>query len=286
MMFFFRGACLLSCLALSFSTHNSLAADKAAAILWVKDGLTSPNQPVTIEAKLVSKGLVANAGLGGEPLELVVNGQVVGTAMTGGDGRAFLSYTPKAQGVLPVQVRVGDSPRVGPAEGQANLVVWERRNPIVVIEWPALVDDSQVNNPLPGLGLQLEFDRTPMPDAADELAKLTQFYYRVIYVVPSATGEDGFHKQAMVRAWLKAHTFPPGYVALLPPGEQALGAQIDAWHEAGWRTVKTGIGRTKAFAEAFLQRRLEAVMVPEPAKGEAPRKAKIAKEWKEIRKKL
>jgi len=275
MMCLFRGACLLSCLALSFSTHNSLAADKAAAILLVKDGLTSPNQPVTIEAKLVSKGLVANAGLGGEPLELVVNGQVAATAMTGGDGKAFLSYTPKAQGVSPVQVRVGDSPRVGPAEGQANLVAWERRNPIVVIEWAALVDESQG-----------ESDRSPMPDAAEELVKLTQFYYRVIYVAPSAPGEDGVHKQATIRDWLKAHQFPPGYVVVLPPGEQALGAQIDAWQSAGWRTVKTGIGRTKAFAEAFLQRRFEAVMVPEPAKGEAPRKAKIAKEWKEIRKKL
>lgn len=286
MMVLFRGACLLSFLALSFSQHDSLAADKAAAFLFVKDGLTSPNQPVTIEATLLSKGLVANVALGGEPLELVVNGQVVATAMTGGDGKAFLSYTPKAQGALPVQVRVGDSPRVGPAEGLANLAVWERRNPIVVIEWAALVDEAQANNPVPGLGLLMESDRTPMPNAAEELAKLTQFYYRVIYVAPSAPGEDGFHKQATIRDWLKAHKFPPGYVVVLPPGEQALGAQIDAWQAAGWRTVKTGIGRTKAFAEAFLQRRFEAVMVPEPAKGEAPRKAKIAKEWKEIRKKL
>ena len=32
--------------------------------------------------------------------------------------------------------------------------------------------------------------------------------------------------------------------------------------------------------------RLGAVMVPEPAKGEAPRKAKVAKEWKDVRKRL
>jgi len=57
-------------------------------------------------------------------------------------------------------------------------------------------------------------------------------------------------------------------------------------HLAGWTQLKTGIGRTKVFAESFLQRRLEAVMVPEPAKGEAPRKAKVAKEWKEVRKKM
>jgi len=28
------------------------------------------------------------------------------------------------------------------------------------------------------------------------------------------------------------------------------------------------------------------VMVPEPAKGEIPRKAKVAKEWKDVRKKM
>ena len=32
--------------------------------------------------------------------------------------------------------------------------------------------------------------------------------------------------------------------------------------------------------------RLDAVMVPEPAKGEAPRKAKVAKEWKDVRKRM
>jgi hypothetical protein len=46
------------------------------------------------------------------------------------------------------------------------------------------------------------------------------------------------------------------------------------------------VGRTKAFAETFLQRRLDAVLVPEPPKGDAPRKAKVAKEWKEVRRKL
>ena len=46
------------------------------------------------------------------------------------------------------------------------------------------------------------------------------------------------------------------------------------------------MGRTNDFAQAFLQRRLDAVMVPEPAKGDAPRKAKVVKEWKEVRKKM
>jgi hypothetical protein len=69
------------------------------------------------------------------------------------------------------------------------------------------------------------------------------------------------------------------------PG-MAMGTKIDELHAAGWRTVKVGVGRSKAFAEAFLQRRLEAIMVLEPSRGEVPRKAKVAKDWKEVRKKM
>jgi len=91
---------------------------------------------------------------------------------------------------------------------------------------------------------------------------------------------------AQARQWLKDQKFPVGHILVLPSDTEALGAKLDEMHAAGWKTLKIGVGRTKAFAEAFLQRRLEAVMVPEPAKGDAPRKAKVAKEWNEVRKKL
>src|SRR4051812_2607487 len=73
------------------------AAEKTVGTLTVHDSLTAPNQPATIEATLTAKGLLTEAGLGGEPVELLIAGNVVAIAMTGGDGRAFLSYTPKAK---------------------------------------------------------------------------------------------------------------------------------------------------------------------------------------------
>ena len=279
-------ACLLSLSIVCLSLCPASAGERDAPTLSVKDSLTSPNHSATIEARLVAKSLLTSSGLGGEPLELVVGNKVVTTAMTGGDGKAFMVYTPKAQGVVPVLVRVGNSPRVSAAEAQANLMVWERRNPIVVIELAALIDEPSVPRQLPAIGLTLESERKPMPDAAEELGKLTQFYYRVIYVVALPAGADGFHTGTQVREWLKTHGFPTGYVLVLSPGENVLGAKIDELHAAGWKTIKTGIGRTKAFAAAFLQRRLTAVIVPEPTNDEAPRKAKIAKQWKDVRKKL
>lgn len=265
------------------------AAEKSPATILVKDALTTPGQSVTIEAKLISKRLMLIAALGGEPLELVMDGKVVATAMTGGDGRAFFTYIPKAQGLAPIQIRVGNSSRVASTEGQAMLAIWEKRQPILVIELTSLLEEPTPNRippPIPSMGIAIELERKPMPEAADELGKLTQFYYRIIYVITVAPGRDGAQVSTEVREWLKAHKFPTGYVMTLPPDSQALGAKIDEFHAEGWRTVKTAICRSSACAEAFLQRRLEAVIVPEPAKGHAPRKAKVAKDWKEVRKKL
>ena len=126
-----------------------------------------------------------------------------------------------------------------------------------------------------------------MPDAADELGKLTQFYYHVLYVVrqdQDKAGGTADQVNAQAREWLKAQKFPVGHIIVLPSDPKELGTKLDDMHAAGWKSLKIGVGRTKAFAEAFLQRRLDAVMVPEPAKGEAPRKAKVAKTWKDVRK--
>jgi hypothetical protein len=278
-------SCIFLLLILATSPAFLYAAEKTSAAILVKDALTSPNQPATIEAKLTSKGFLTSNPLGGEPLELVVEGKVVSTAMTGGDGKAFLTYTPKAQGLVPIQVRVRNSPRVSSTEGQANIAIWEKRQPILMIELSSLVEEPMPSR-VPSIGMVPESERKPMLEATEELGKLTQFYYRVIYVVTWPLRADRFQAMAEARDWLKTHKFPAGYVLTLPPDTDTIGAKIDELHAAGWKTVKTGIGRSRAFAEAFLQRRLQAVIVPEPMKGDVPRKAKTAKDWKEVRKKL
>jgi hypothetical protein len=260
------------------------AAEKSSATILVKDALTAPGQSVTIEAKLISRRLMLIAALGGEPLELVVDGKVVATAMTGGDGRAFFPFSTKTQGLTPIHVRVGKSQRVAPTEGRANLAVWEKRQPILVVEMASLLAEPTPSR-VPPMGIALESERKPRPEAADELGKLTQFHYRVIYIVTISAGREGA-QGTEVREWLKTNKFPPGYVMVLPPDSKAIGTKIDELHADGWKTIKTGVGRSQAFAEAFLQRRLDAIIVPEPTKGDVPRKAKVAKDWRDVRKKL
>jgi hypothetical protein len=273
MSILFRRACLFTVLLFSTVPIFLSAAEPVPGTLTVHDSLTSPNQSATIEATLTGKSLLAEPGLAGEPVELLVAGKVVATSMTDGNGRAFLSYTPKAKGVVPFTVRVATTSRVAGVEAGADLAVWERRSPIMAVEMAALMEDAE--------------GRRPMPDAAEELGKLTQFYYNVLYVVTEdkAVGTTD-QVNAQARQWLKDQKFPVGHILVLPSGSEGFGPKLDELHAAGWKTLKLGVGRTKAFAEAFLQRRLNAVMVPEPAKGEAPRKAKVAKEWKDVRKKM
>jgi hypothetical protein len=269
----FRRAGLFTILLFSATTTILSAAEKTSVILTVHDSLSAPNQPATIQATLTGKSLRTEIPLGGEPIELLIAGNVVATATTGGDGRAILSYTSKAKGVIPFTVRAGAASNVQVAEAGANMAVWERRSPIMAVEVAALMEDAE--------------GRRPMPDAAAELGKLTQFYYNVIYVMTEnkAMGTND-QVNAQTRQWLMDQKFPVGHIVVLPSNPEAFGAKLDEWHAAGWKTLKIGVGRTKAFAEAFLKRRLDAVMVPELAKGEAPRKAKVAKEWKDVRKKM
>jgi hypothetical protein len=284
---FFRRVGLLTLLFLWTVPAILSAAEKIPGTLTVHDTLTSPNQPATIEATLLRKSLLTETNLGGEPIELLVAGNIVATATTDGNGRAFLSYTPKAKGVVPFTVRVGAAARVAVAEAGANLAVWEHRTPIIAVEMASLMEVAAGQGPtVIGPGKDAE-GRHPMPDAATELGKLTQFYYNVLYVVTVDKAVDPIDQvNAQARQWLKDQKFPVGHILVLPSDPKAFGAKLDDMHAAGWKTLKIGVGRTKAFAEAFLQRRLDAVMVPEPAKGEAPRKAKVAKEWKEVRKKM
>jgi len=283
----FRRAGFFTIFLLLTATTILSAADKISGTMTVHDSLTAPNQPATIEATLTGKSLRMEIPLGGEPIELLIAGNVVATAMTGGDGRAILSYILKAKGSVPFIVRVGTASRVAVVEAGANLAVWERRTPIMAVEMASLMETPTAEGPtvtLPGKDTE---SRQPMPDAANELGKLTQFYYNVLYVVmeDKAVGTND-QVNAQARKWLSDHKFPVGHILVLPSDPAAFGTKLDELHAAGWKTLKIGVGRTKVFAETFLQRRLDAVMVPEPAKGEAPRKAKVAKEWKEVRKKM
>ena len=240
---------------------------------------------------LTRNGLAGRQGLGGEQLELVIEGKSAGKAMTGGDGRAFLDYTPKVRGNHEIIVKLAPNPRVASPDAKAVLGAWERRRPILLVEVVAVLQSGKPSTlPVPSLPIPLGGQEDPVPasEAADELTRLAQFFYNVIYVswVSKGAADPFSDRQKDVREWLARQKFPRGLAMAVAPGEEALGAKIDQLRADGWTNVKAGIGRNRAFAEVLVAHRMDVVIVPEPDKGEVPKKAKTVKEWKDIRKRL
>jgi hypothetical protein len=260
------------------------AAEKVTAKLFVPDALTRPDRSMKLEARLVRAGLFAHAGLGGEQIDFLVGGKKVGTALTGGDGRGFLEYTPRMRGNLSLTVRLVESPRVSSVEGHGTLFSWERRRPILLVEVASLMEDTKIPIvPLPPLSADkiLALPSTPAPDAANELKRLTDFYFNLMYV----TRHSGTGESEELRQWLHKHGFPPGPIVAIQTGEGALTTMIESLRTDGWDNVKAGIGRTREFAEVLVGQRLDVVIVPEPDRVQLPKKAQVAKSWKEVRKK-
>ena len=264
------------------------AADKIAGSLIVRDALTMPGRPVMLQARLVHDGLLQQTGIGGEQLEFVVAGKKIGTAMTGGDGRAFREQTPRMPGNQVITVRLVPNKRVESPEATATLACWERRRPILLVEAAALAEMPRAPSfPIPSLPLEIAdlAGLPPAPDAAEELKRLAEFFYNVIYLSSSDRQEIG--KKEDLRAWLRQHRFPTGLSLTVSPGETALSEKIDELKAEGWDNLKAGIGRTRKFAETLVAHRMTVVIMPATTRDEeVPKKAILAKDWKEARKKL
>jgi hypothetical protein len=252
---------------------NLYAAGKIDGELSVRDVLTMPGEATRVIASLTRRGsAVGRQGLPGEPLELIVESKAVGTAKTGEDGRAYLEYTPRTRGNHDITVRLMPGSAVAAPDAKATVGAWERRRPILLVELAAVIHQK---------------DAAPVADAADELNRLAQFFYNVIYfswspgegALPFGDGDDP-------REWLAKNKFPQGLTVGLRPGAKSLEARIEQLRADGWTNLKAGIGQTRGFAEVLAEHRIEVVIVPEPGTGELPKKAKAVKEWKEVRKKL
>jgi hypothetical protein len=163
-----------------------------------------------------------------------------------------------------------------------TLFSWEHRRPILLVELASVQEDRKAPLPFPALPpaivQALPAQAVPMADAAEELTRLSEFFFNVIYATPVGPLLDAIE----VRRWLHEHRFPAGFLVSTGPGK--LSEKIDELHAQGWDKITAGVGRTPQFAEALADRRISTVIVPEPDKGDFPRKTQKAKDWKQVRK--
>lgn len=266
-------------------SESSHAAEKAEVTVLVPDVLTSPGREVRLRARVVQQGLLGPVGVGGEQVEFIVQGQTVGTVMTGGDGWAYLAFAPRMRGNHTLIARVLESPRVKSNEGTGLLASWERRKPILLVDLRAAMRTrARPISPLvPGMpSLATLALGEPDPDAAAELEKLGKFYYNLMYIVPaeSLTVLD-------IQQWLRQHQFPSGIPRIIGKGAEGLKAFLSQLKQEGWEHVGAGIGLTTDFANVLVSQRIRTIILGDPDEREGfPRRTVIVENWKTVRKHL
>jgi hypothetical protein len=285
----YRALCTLCLLLLGhaiFGVSPIHSGGKAKPVVVVFDVLTTPGEPVQLQAHVYEGSLLGReVGLGGETVEFLVEKQVVGTTMTGGDGRAFLEYAPRMRGNFSITVRVLESPRVLSAKGSGLLASWERKKPILLIDMVAVIQEKQ-DPEIPVPSFPINFSSTglgdPEADAPNELEKLGRFYYNLLYLYRSEAGN-----KKHLQEWIRKNQFPSGFPKIIPGGRDALEEFINKLEKAGWANVTGGIGRTAEFAEVFVEHRLKAVILHNPEDREGfPRRAILVEGWDKVRRHL
>ncbi len=285
--------CLVLNVGIPFASVS--AAEKIKGRLIVEDIMARPGTSVTLEALLIEEGILGAKGLGGEIVAFVVQGRHAGTALTGGDGRAFLEFKTRMRGNHPVVAAVETSSRVESVEGTGNLASWERRRPILLVDVATLFqhDDSVVKSlpdlPLPDIPLpNLPFAESlmafgsPREHARQTLFQLAEFYYNVLYV--HHRRDTALHE---TRAWLRQHQFPVGIAKTVPQNSKALLALMEELKENGWDNLDAGIGRTWDFAQTLVKQRLKTVVFPDPTEQRKyPHRAKVVQTWKDVQQHL
>ncbi len=263
---------------------DTWSAEKVSAKVIVKDVLAMPRQKIKLEARVVETGILGETGLGGINLEFFVDGVSQGPSMTGGDGRAFKVFTPPMRGVQKIRAKLLESRRVEVAEGTGKLLVWQRRQPILIVEFSALVEEVKQPFGLPGVSLPI--GRGDLPDpldgAAKHIGKLTKFYFNVVYL-----SRNGSVTHETLKAWLEEHKLPVGVARVIKPGKPALTAFLEEFAERGFDNIRAGVGRTRDLAETFAERRIKVVILTSNGDDRGyPTKTKWAKDWLEVRKQI
>ena len=252
--------------------------ERKPGVLIAYDAMAVPGQTLTLTADLVEEGFLTHAPLGGEVLLFQHRGGTLGRTMTGGDGRALLSFVPRATGVEKVTVRVVDSRRVFAPETTAKIFVWDRRRPVVIVSLPTLAPPARRDFPLPGSS-----DQHPGPEGGAVQALLTLARRaNLVYVTPRDRLE-----LPEVRQWTDQHRLPAGPVFPLRPSPHRLASELETWRREGWANIKGGIVGTAEEAKALVEKGLKAVVPPTASSKEKwPEKTVTTADWNEVIKQL
>ena len=163
------------------SLASLLITNAASAGITVFDVVVPAGKPVKLSA--LTKGMLFPEG--GRLVTFYAGEKKIGTTLSGGDGYAYLKYTPSAPGAVPLKATSGEDSDLG------VVLVTGRKEGVIIIEIEGALFDSM-----------LSFK--PAEHAPSILGSLPD-RIRILYT----TTLIGI---AQSRNWLKEHHFPPSPV--------------------------------------------------------------------------
>lgn len=246
--------------------------------LLVYDSLAVPGQSLSLIADLIEEGIVIQGPLGGEVLRFQVAGRSLGTALTGGDGRAVKAFVPRTPGVLDLVVRAENHRRVEASEARAQIFVWDRKSSLIIVCQAALLDSSGK----PALGLRIPDIGDPPPPALNgKMVKaLSALSGRAHLVYVSSRDRKELPD---LRRWMGQSGIPAGPLFLVKASPSALAQQVEIWQRDGRKNITGALAGTPDEAQSLLSKGLKTVVPPGASTTKKwPSKTIRTKDWTDV----
>ncbi len=251
------------------------------AVLISPDVLSQLGKPVLLSTRLVKTRMFMQIGLGGEPVEFLVDGTSVGRAMTGGDGWARKEFVSRKNGLLELTVKLAHGKRVKARPSTSIISNINLKQSIVLVDLQStMVDENRQKNGL--LDLSMFFSRKigfsqPQEEAVEALVAISKRASLVYLVAGQAGGVSDIHR------WINDHEFPDGPVFWLRPDTHDLMEKIQNWKEEGWTNIEVGISKNINALQEYLDHELRAIaIVSEDDEEDIPDGVAVVRTWEEI----
>lgn len=244
------------------------------------DVLVPVGQDAKITARFSLKHVLGpGLKLRGTLISFRVDGEEIGEARAGWDGRATVTFTPPREKEYRVVATCRGADRSQVAAAEATIFSRGTQREAIILDIDRTLSRSST------FGSMFKNNkRIPPLDDAVRVTKALARKYDLIVVTGRKT-----HLRRKTRRWLAEKGFPraPVYFSSLitsPLSHQRFKTELIRDLKRAWENIAVGIGDRDSDARAYLANGLRAIIIRE--KGGCPRDAIMVSNWKSVGKML
>ncbi len=248
------------------------------------DVLARPGDKVVLRAKLESMATpVFHKDIQGGTVYFELDGKVIGSAVTDGQGWADLAYQVSENAGRDLTVMCALAPGDKYLAEPANILVVIKKNtaPAIVTD----IDHTIADVSSAGFLVKSNESVPALSGAPEALTRLSK-KYTIIYVTAR---DDAFMNTT--KEWLDLRKFPKGPVFFNDYGGKSMSSRKYKIAEIArlkkrFPNITAGVGDKVGDAEAYLANGMRAVLIGEKMPEDIPEEARFARSWAEVEKLL